>query len=67
MSPGDWWKIALVLVLYPLVMVGTLDAGLKLSGHPTITSAVRRASRQYPAIPFLFGVMFGGLAVHFFT
>lgn len=47
-----------------IVILG--DVGLKAAGLPTISTAIQGASRERPIIAFAFGLVFGGLAVHFF-
>jgi len=36
------------------------------TGHPTISRQVRTAAQAFGLLPFLVGLVCGGLAVHFF-
>lgn len=57
---GVWFLLAMVsFAIYETYAVFTRKA-------PTLSRTVWRLVKAYPISPFVFGVVVGGLAVHFF-
>lgn len=55
------WYLGPVLGVF-----ATLEIRARLTGRPTLSRTVWRLQAQYPIFGFAFGVIVGGLAVHFF-
>ena len=56
---------ALILPAFAALVIA-YDAWLKATGRKTISTEVQAQARRRPIVPFAYGVLFGGLAVHFF-
>lgn len=57
------WGLWLVIII---VSFGVFEGLAIYTGTPTLSQTVWSASEAFPLLPFLFGLLCGGLGVHFF-
>jgi hypothetical protein len=57
--------ILLFVTLAFVLFLAIYEAWAIIRGHPTITDQVRDANKGFVLLPFLSGLIIGGLAVHF--
>lgn len=62
MKQWHWW----VWILFIAVSFGLFEGYALQTDTVTLSQTVWMSSIEFPLLPFLVGMLFGGLAVHFF-